>query len=103
MPPDVLQQHFLPQLQHTISRVRAQRTIDHLIAERESVVQHGAPHDSQRALQDIARLRSNACRPASAWLTCLPTSNSLKFSTEEFRTSIRLRLYLSLLHQDTEM
>ena len=66
MPPDVLQQHFLPQLQHTISRVRAQRTIDHLIAERESVVQNSAPQDSQRALRDIARLRSNACRPASA-------------------------------------
>ena len=99
-----LPQHRADHLTGVVTQLKAkaQRTLDQLIAQRELMVQNGPPQDRKRALHDIAWLRSNAYRRASTWHTSLPTSNSLKVSSKEFRTSIRLRLSVSMLHQIPE-
>jgi len=102
LPPDVLVQSFLPQAQRTITRARAQRGFDQLL---EDYVATGATVNPQQRVQgvkDQARLRSCACRPASAWLTTLPTAPSLRLQPEEYLTSFRLRLGVSVLHQETD-
>lgn len=105
LPPDVLVHDFLPELQRTLTRARAQREfqqlVDHYSTESTAAEPGAAPFAAQ-AQRDCARLRSSACKPASAWLTTLPTSPALRLQAEEFLSSFRLRLGLSVLHQDTE-
>lgn len=102
MPPDVLVEQFLPEVQRTITRARAQRGFDHLLEDYSAALVEGQHQQLSEALRNCARLRSNACRPASVWLTTLPTSPSLRLQPEEFLTSFRLRLGVSVLHQDTD-
>jgi hypothetical protein len=57
----------------------------------------GDPLDKQRAQ---ARLRSCAGRPASAWLTTLPTTDALRLTRDEFVFNFRMRLGLLQLFVD---
>ena len=66
LPPDVLVQSFLPQAHRAIRRT---------------------PHQRAQGEGNQARLRSCACRPASASLTTLRTAPSLQLQPEEYLTS----------------
>lgn len=100
LPPDVLVRHFLPGLQRTLSRALAEREFSSVLAAYSVAAESTIHSESQQGLRDCARLRSSACRPASAWLTTLPTAPSLRLQAEEFLTSFRLRLGVAVLHHD---
>ena len=92
LPPDVLIQSFLPQAQRMTTRARAQRGFDELLDAYVAMGANVTPQQQAQAVRDQARLCSCACRPASAWLTTLPTAPSLRLQSEEYLTSFRLRL-----------
>ena len=54
------------------------------------------PQQQTQGVRDQARLCSCACMPASAWLTTLPTAPSLRLQSEEYLTSFRLHLGVSV-------
>ena len=92
LPPDVLVQSFLPQAQRTIMRARAQRGFDQLLEDYVATGANVTPQQRARGVKNQACLHSCACRPASAWITTLPTAPSLWLQPEEYLPSFRLRL-----------
>jgi hypothetical protein len=54
-----------------------------------SAVNHRPP---EARTQTLARLRSVACRSASAWLEALPTAYSLRLSDGDFRAALQRHL-----------
>lgn len=78
---------LLPGVQHLYARFVAQRRHIALI--------ESLSTDTEKDLQDLARLRSCSCRAASLWLDALPMSAHLQLSDAEFRSAMRHRLGLT--------
>jgi hypothetical protein len=89
--PDPLSDHTLTQAQHTYARHRAQSTYDALFRD--------VDQPPQLRMQTLARLRSVACRSASAWLEAVPTAFPLRHSDGDFWAALRRRLGESNLPQ----
>jgi hypothetical protein len=86
-----LESRELHGVQAFVSRELAARAHSELL----DVLAHlSADADPQAAHRAQARLRSCAGRPASAWLTTLPTTDALRLSRDEFVFNFRMRLGL---------
>jgi hypothetical protein len=72
----------LSNLQTTVARHKAQQLFDELI----SKFNHRPP---ESRMQTMARLRSIACRLASAWLEAQPTAYPLRLSDGDFGAALR--------------
>jgi hypothetical protein len=81
--PDPLSDHTLTQAQYTYARHRAQSTYNEL---------RDIDQPPQLCTQTLARLRSMACRSASAWLEAVPTAFPLRLSDGDFRAALCWRL-----------
>ena len=102
LPLDVFVQSFLPQAQRTITRAPAQHGVDQLLDAYVATGANMTPQQQALGVRDQARLRSCACTSALAWLATLPTAPSLGLQSEEYLISFRLRLGVSVLHQNTD-
>jgi hypothetical protein len=89
--PDPLSDHTLTQAQYTYARHRAQSTYKELLWD--------IDQPPQLRPQTLARLRSLACRSASAWLEAVPAAFPLRLSDGDFRAALRRLLGESNLPQ----
>ena len=74
----------LPGVQREYGHVMAQRAHSALLAEYDLATTEGQ--------QDMARLRSCACRPASMWLDALPVAPTLQLTDADFVYAARYRM-----------
>ncbi len=90
--------HTLPGLQQQVQQVTAKRSWETQLAHFQNLATTCTLRpDKERALMDCSRLRSYACREATAGFRQIPTYHRLQIDNCEWQVSVRAQLGLCML------